>query len=71
MSKTFGTVKWFNNRKGYGFISRDDGDGDVFVHHSSIQMEGFRKLSEGQPVEFVVQEGAKGPEAVDVVPFAN
>ena len=60
-----GTVKWFNDKKGFGFLSRDDGD-DVFVHHSSIQGEGFKTLREGQEVEFEVQEGPKGPQAVNV-----
>ena len=61
-----GTVKWFNRAKGYGFISREDGD-DVFVHYSSIQGEGFRNLDEGQRVEFAVEDSPKGPQAVDVV----
>jgi len=60
-----GTVKWFNDKKGFGFLSREDGD-DVFVHHTSIQGEGFKTLSEGQEVEFEVQEGPKGPQAVNV-----
>lgn len=54
-----GTVKWFNDSKGYGFISRDNGD-DVFVHHSAIQTGGFRSLQEGQKVEFDVRKGPKG-----------
>jgi len=61
-----GTVKWFNNEKGYGFISREDGD-DVFVHYSAIAGEGFRSLQEGQRVEFEVTEGRKGPQASNVV----
>ena len=61
-----GTVKWFNRSKGYGFISREDGD-DVFVHYSSIQGDGFRNLDEGQRVEFAVEDSPKGPQAVDVV----
>ena len=62
-----GTVKWFNASKGYGFISRE-GDDDVFVHHSAIQMEGFKTLDEGQSVEFSVEPGPKGLQAVSVVP---
>ena len=62
---TKGTVKWFNERKGFGFLSREDGD-DVFVHYSSIQSSGFKSLSEGQSVTFEVQEGPKGPQAVNV-----
>ena len=60
-----GTVKWFNEAKGYGFIERDSG-GDVFVHHSAIQAEGFRTLREGQKVEFEVVQGNKGPAAEGV-----
>ena len=60
-----GTVKWFNDKKGFGFLSREEGD-DVFVHHSAIQGEGFKTLREGQEVEFEVQEGPKGPQAVNV-----
>lgn len=60
-----GTVKWFNAAKGYGFISRDGGD-DVFVHYSAIKSEGFRKLEEGQRVEFTVEDSAKGPQAAEV-----
>jgi len=60
-----GTVKWFNTQKGFGFISREEGD-DVFVHHTSIISEGFRNLEEGQKVEFTVGEGEKGPQALDV-----
>ena len=61
-----GTVKWFNNQKGYGFIS-DEAGNDVFVHYSGLNMEGFKSLEEGQEVEFEVTEGAKGPQAVNVV----
>ncbi len=60
-----GTVKWFNEKKGFGFISREDED-DVFVHHTSIQGDGFKTLNEGQSVEFEVQDGPKGPQAVNV-----
>jgi CspA family cold shock protein len=60
-----GTVKWFNGAKGYGFISREGGP-DVFVHYSSIQGEGFKDLSEGQKVEFTVEQGQKGPQASNV-----
>ncbi len=56
-----GTVKWFNDQKGYGFIARDEGGGDVFVHHSAIQMQGFKTLAEGQRVEFSIEIGPKGP----------
>jgi len=62
-----GTVKFFNNEKGYGFISRDDGD-DVFVHYSNIAGEGYRTLEEGQVVEFEIGPGRKGPEALEVKP---
>lgn len=61
-----GTVRWFNGSKGYGFISRE-GDEDVFVHYSAIQMGGFKVLEEGQRVEFSVEQGAKGLQAADVV----
>ena len=61
-----GTVKWFNNDKGYGFISRESGD-DVFVHFSAIQGEGFKSLDEGQNVSFDVEEGDRGLQAVNVV----
>ena len=62
-----GTVKWFNDSKGYGFLTRDDGDKDVFVHHSAIQGQGFKSLTEGQRVEFDVVQGQKGPAAENVV----
>ena len=61
-----GTVKWFNDQKGYGFISDEEGK-DVFVHYSGLAMEGFKTLEEGQKVEFEVVDGAKGPQAVNVV----
>ena len=63
-----GTVKWFNNGKGYGFISREGGEKDVFVHHTAIEGEGFHTLTEGQQVEFEVEEGPKGPQAAHVRP---
>ncbi|UCF87241.1 MAG: cold-shock protein [Nitrospiraceae bacterium] len=61
-----GTVKWFNESKGFGFISRDEG-GDVFVHFSSIQGDGFKTLAEGDKVSFEIEDGDKGPKAVNVV----
>ena len=64
--KETGRVKWFNESKGYGFISRENGP-DVFVHHSAIQGEGFRSLAEDQEVEFEVTQGQKGPQAQNVV----
>ena len=63
--RTLGTVKWFNQGKGYGFISREDGD-DVFVHYSSIQGAGFRNLEEGEKVEFDIESSPKGPQATNV-----
>ncbi len=62
-----GTVKWFNDQKGFGFITREDGAGDCFVHHSAIQGSGFRTLNEGDKVEFEVVENQKGPAAQNVV----
>ena len=62
-----GTVKWFNATKGYGFLSQEGGE-DVFVHHSAIQMEGYRTLQEGQTVEFTVERGPKGLQASNVTP---
>lgn len=64
-NRVSGTVKWFNGSKGYGFISREDGE-DVFVHYSAIQSEGFRTLEEGQRVEFTVERGPKGLQAANV-----
>ena len=61
-----GTVKWFNSEKGYGFIERADGEGDIFVHYSEIQGNGFRTLEENQLVEFEVGQGTKGPQATGV-----
>ncbi len=63
--REFGTVKWFNSQKGFGFIERQGGP-DVFVHHSEIQSEGYRELNEGERVSFVVTQGQKGPQASQV-----
>jgi CspA family cold shock protein len=65
MEKETGTVKWFNDSKGFGFIERESGN-DVFVHHSAINGDGFKTLNEGDRVEFVVTQGQKGPAASDV-----
>ena len=63
-----GTVKWFNDQKGFGFITPDDGSPDVFAHFSEIQSDGFKTLTEGQKVEFEVQQGDKGPRAAAIRP---
>ncbi len=62
-----GTVKWFSDQKGYGFITPEDGSKDVFVHHSAIQGDGYKSLQEGQVVEFEVTSSPKGPQAANVV----
>ncbi len=62
-----GTVKWFNDSKGFGFLTRDDGEKDVFAHHSAIQGDGFKTLTEGEKVEFDVVQGQKGPAAENLV----
>ncbi len=64
--RIIGTVKWFNNEKGYGFIAQENGP-DVFVHHTAIQSEGFRTLKEGQQVEFSIEQCPKGPQATNVI----
>lgn len=68
MSKKIGQVKWFNENKGFGFITPEDGSNDVFVHYSAIVNSGFKTLAEGQKVEFSVQDSPRGPAAADVVP---
>ena len=62
-----GTVKWFSDQKGYGFITPEDGTKDLFVHHTAIKGEGFKSLQDGQAVEFQVTSGPKGPQATEVV----
>lgn len=71
MSRTTGVVKWFNNAKGFGFISPDGGDKDCFVHHTSIQGDGFKTLGEGEKVEFDLVDGQKGPAAENVLRSAG
>ncbi len=66
-ARILGTVKWFSRVKGYGFISPDGGEKDVFVHYSAISGDGYRNLEEGQRVEFVIEDSPKGPQAADVV----
>ena len=68
MSKSTGIVKWFNDEKGLGFITQDNGGADVFVHFRAIATEGFKTLKEGQAVTFTVEQGQKGPQAADVTP---
>ena len=67
MAKIKGQVKWFNDSNGFGFITPDDGSKDIFVHHSAIQSNGFKTLTEGQKVEFEIQQGQKGPSAINVI----
>ena len=67
--KTTGTVKWFNNSKGYGFITPESGGADLFVHMNDIQMDGYKTLRENQDVEFEITEGEKGPAATKVTPL--
>ncbi|MEU0940533.1 MULTISPECIES: transcription antiterminator/RNA stability regulator CspE [unclassified Embleya] len=67
MARIKGSVKWFNEAKGFGFISPEDGSKDVFVHFSAIQSNGFKTLAEGQSVEFEIQDGQKGPSAANVL----
>jgi CspA family cold shock protein len=69
MSKLTGQVKWFNESKGFGFISPADGSKDVFVHFSAINSEGFKTLAEGQQVEFTIQDSPRGPSAANVTPL--
>ena len=67
MARTTGTVKWFNDAKGYGFITPENGSKDCFVHHTAIKADGFRSLAEGDRVEFDIVEGQKGPAAENVM----
>jgi cold shock protein len=66
MERVKGIVKWFNNAKGYGFIGRDDGGSDIFLHYSAITSEGYKSLAEGDLVEFEIVQGPKGPQAANV-----
>lgn len=66
MSKQTGTVKWFNDKKGFGFIEPDEGDKDLFVHFKNIEGDGYKSLAEGQKVSFEVEDGPKGPQATNV-----
>ncbi|OIO11588.1 MAG: cold-shock protein [Elusimicrobia bacterium CG1_02_63_36] len=66
-----GTVKWFNDQKGFGFITPEDGSKDVFVHHSAITMDGFKTLAENQQVEFEIEQTDKGPRAANVKPLTT
>ncbi len=70
MARTTGTVKWFNDAKGFGFITPENGDKDCFVHHTAIKADGFRSLAEGDKVEFDIVQGAKGPAAENVTKMA-
>lgn len=65
-NKVFGTVKWFNDAKGFGFIAQDNGGQDVFAHFSAIKGDGFKSLAEGQKVSFILGEGKKGPQAEEI-----
>jgi CspA family cold shock protein len=71
MSQFTGTVRWFNNAKGYGFLGRNDGGPDVFAHYTSIRKDGYKTLKEGEPVAFDVVKGEKGPQADNVLPLAS
>ena len=68
MSNETGTVKWFDNKKGYGFITPSNGDKDLFVHHTGLQMEGFKTLTEDQTVHYEVGDSERGPVATNVIP---